>query len=237
MGMHVGFVAANRNWMDLKAALQEHCGTFEDQGEVSTPDWFDLPSGQDVFHVAEHGGQTYMLDPAMVLSANADFIVALASGLSRLVVGAGAETVSGTFWLTAADNDAVKRVHFNVAATLSEPFDLGTPLPSESRVAWDDLDGEGVLARIADLGFDREVFERGAAGGRRVLWRGEKFPGVGDLGRRINQHCEVHKRANAEDWMKNITVQVREGGGYDLRAGPGRAPKQSGLRGLFKRGR
>lgn len=73
---------------------------------------------------------------------------------------------------------------------------------------------------------------------RRVVWKGgDRLPDVGELGRRITEHCEAHQRADADDWMKNITVQLREGAGYDLRATPGKARRQSRLRGLFKRDR
>jgi hypothetical protein len=232
--MHFGLIAADCDWRTLHAALEVHCGTLEDGGEITRAGWFDLPSGQDVFHVAEADGRTYLLDPAMVLSASSDVIVALARDLGRLVVGAGGETVSGTFWLTCADRDELKRVYFNVAATLTEPLSLGASLPSEARVPWDDIDGEGILNRVSDLGFAREVLEPGAAAGRRVLWKVEKFPEAGDLARRINEHCEVHKRADADNWMKNITVQARGGGAYDLKAMPGKAVKQSRFRGLFK---
>src|SRR5215469_643084 len=172
MGMHFGFIAAVCDWQTLHAALEVHCGTLEDGGEITGPAWFDLPGGQDVFHVAEVGGRTYLLDPAMVLSSSSDVIVALARDLGCLVVGAGGETVSGTFWLTAADRDELKRVYLNVAATLVEPFSLGAPLPSEARVRWDDIDGEGILCRVSDLGFARDVLKRGAPAGRRVLWIG-----------------------------------------------------------------
>lgn len=221
MGMHFGLIAADCDWRTLHDALEVHCGTLEDEGGIEGAAWFDLPSGRDVFHVAEVDGRTYLLDPAMVLSASSGVIVALARDLGHLVVGAGGETVSGTFWLTAADRAELKRVYFNVAATLTEPFSLGAPLPSEARVPCDDIDGEGIVGRVSDLGFSRAVLERGAAAGRRVLWTGERFPEAGDLGRRINEHCEGHKRADADNWTRNVTVQARGGGAYDLQATPG----------------
>jgi hypothetical protein len=235
--MHFGLLAAVCDWRTLHAALEVHCGTLEDGGEITGSAWFDLPSGQDVFHIAEADGSTYLLDPAMVLSASSDVIVALARDLGRLVVGAGGETVSGTFWLTAADRDELKRVYFNVAATLTEPFSLGTPLASEARVPWDDIDGEGILGRLSDLGFARDVLERGAPAARRVLWTGERFPEIGDLGRRINEHHAAHKRTDADDWIKNLTVRARGTRAYDLQATPGQAVNQTRFRGLFKRGR
>lgn len=233
MGMHVGLIGAHCEWPALHEALEVHCGDLEDQGAIAAEQWLDLPAGQDLFHVASVGGRTYVLDPAMVLSSNQDVIVSLGSQLGTLAVGGGGETVSGTFWFTAADSTGAQRVHFEVAATLTEPFDLGAQLPSEARVPWNDIDGNGILARFSDLGFEPTVFTRGAEG-RRVLWVGDRFPGSAELGAQIAEHCERFKRADGDDWMKNIKVQVREGGGYDLHASPSNG-KPSRRRGLFRR--
>jgi len=77
MGMHFGFIVAECEWPELHTALQARCGTLADAAEVSPSEWFDLPTGQDVFHVASVEGRTYVLDPAMVLSADSDLVVAI----------------------------------------------------------------------------------------------------------------------------------------------------------------
>ena len=87
VGMHFGFIGADCDWAALHAALEGHCGALVDQREIAAEDWFDLPRGQDVFHVATRDGRVYLLDPSMVLSSSTDMIVALASELSCVADG------------------------------------------------------------------------------------------------------------------------------------------------------
>jgi hypothetical protein len=175
----------------------------------------------------------------MVLSADSDLVAALAQELSCLVIGAGAETVSGTFWLTAADGAGLRRVYFHVLATMTEPFTRGDPLPSEAAVEWTDIDGAGILARLADLGVPAEVLERGPTlPGRRVTWDGDhNLPASGPLSAQIDHYTQQHTRPDADDWMKNISVQARGSGGFDITARPSAKPRGSRLRRLFPRRR
>jgi hypothetical protein len=237
MGMHFGFVVARVGWPAFHAALEARCGTFREAEELSPDQWFDFPRGEDVLHVASVGGATYVLDPGLVLSMDADFVATVAEELSCLVVGAGGETVSGSFWLTAADGKDLRRAYFHVLATLTEPFSMGDPLPSEASVDWTDIDGEGILARLGDLGLSAEVFKEGpTAMARRVRWEDVKLPSPGPLRAQINEHIDQHERAGADDWLQNITVKDRGGGGFDLTAWPPPKPRGPRLRGLFKRG-
>jgi len=236
MGMHGGFIAAECDWPALHAALRSRCGSFTDVGEVSRAEWADLPAGQDVFHVAEQDGRTYVLEPSMVLSGSADLIVDVACELACLVVGAGAETVSGTFLLTAADASGLRRAHFDVASVLSEPFNLGEPFPSERAIPWQDMDGVGILARFTDLGFATDVFKSGPrTRGRRVLWEGHDLPSEAPLGAQINAHFARFKRRGGDDWTKDIKVDERCRGGYDLRGWEPRSEPKRRLRDLFRR--
>jgi hypothetical protein len=238
MGMHFGFIVARSDWPSLHAALEARCGVLSDGGKISPDQWFDVPSGEDAFHVASVNGTTYMLDPAMVLSAESDLITELARELSCLVVGAGGETVSGTFWLTAADGPDLRRLYFNVLATMTAPFALGDPLPSEATVDWTDIDGAGIFARIADLGLGTDVFDRGPGeAGRRVTWVRVELPEPGPISAQIDEHSERHKRAEADDWIKNISVQTRGQGGFDLTTSSAKPEREFRLRGIFKRGK
>jgi hypothetical protein len=54
-----------------------------------------------VLAIGERDGRALLLDTSMVFSEEADLILAMSERLG-LVVGAGAETLSGTYWLTAA---------------------------------------------------------------------------------------------------------------------------------------
>ena len=234
VGMHCGLIAARCQWPDLRHALEGHCGTLKDESAVSQADWFSPPDGQGVLHVASRGGCCYILDPGMMLSASGDLILALSRQLSCTVIGAGAETVSGTFWFTAADSGTLRRLHFNVKATLTEPFDLGLPLDSESSAALDDADGCGIAGGLGAFGFDTEVFRRGTDDNLRVLWAGEQFPEAGELDQKLNEHARAHQRPDADQWLSRIKV-VSRGGGYDIRAEASRPSRSSLFRRYFGR--
>jgi hypothetical protein len=66
MGMHEGILAAGKPWLEVRAALEKHCGSLQDNGTIAPEQWLELPQGEDVFHVASRDGRTYLLDPAMV---------------------------------------------------------------------------------------------------------------------------------------------------------------------------
>jgi hypothetical protein len=91
--MHSGIVA---RLSGLRSTRCSKRGAGLTDAEELAPAWrFDLPPREDAFHVASVEGATDVLDPAMVLSADADLVAAVAEKLSCLVVGAGGETVSG----------------------------------------------------------------------------------------------------------------------------------------------
>lgn len=214
--------------------MRERCTTNEQSGLTIG---LISPVGEDIFHVSEVDGVSYLLDPAMVLSSSADLIVAVAEELSCLVVGAGGETVSGTFWLTAAEGPTLRRVYFNVVSTMTQPFMLGAALPSELTVDWTDIDGAGILARLEDLGLAREVIEDGSPQpGRRLRWQGTDLPEPGRLSAELDQHMASHRRPHAGNWMSNTTVQVRDDG-FDLVRSPTAKPLGGRVRTLFKRAR
>ena len=218
MGTHGGFVLAHCQWPDLRRALESHYGPLADEGPVPQADWSRPPQGEDVFHVAFHRDCCYVLDPAMVLSSLADTIVALSGQLSCEVLGGGAETVSGTFWLTAARNGKLAILHYDQKVAITGPLHLGARLPTEQAHPLDDPDGTGIIAAIAPLGFSVPVLMRGTpAGGTRYRWAATQFPETGPAQERIARHCETHKRAGADDWLDNVTVVRRENGGYDMR--------------------
>ena len=231
MGMHHGFIVARSDWPSLHAALEARCGELDDREEIPPHRWFDLPPGEDVFHVATEDGTTYLLDPSMVLSTDPDLVAGLAAELSCLVVGGGAETVSGTFWLNAADGPDVLRLYFHVLATMTEPFELGDPMPSEATVDWTDVDGDGVLARVRDLGLGTGVLEHGpAVPGRGVAWVGVEPVVPGPLGAQVEQHCARHRVDGPAAGANGDT-------GRDGAAAPPDPPRPSRRRGLFRRGR
>lgn len=208
--MHIGILAAECDWPPLAQAVEGSCGELIDEGEISAQEWLELPLGEDVFHIATENGRTYALDPPLVLSSCTGLIVSVSETLSCLVAGLGGDSTSRTFWLAAADRGRPVRVHFEGAAMLTKPFDLGAALPSEATIPWNDVDGKGILARLGDLGFDAGLFQRGpSCAGRRARWPAEKYPQPGELDRRISEHCERYKFTGARD----LAVQQRRENG------------------------
>lgn len=228
--MHLGLMAFDCGWARAQEAMEVQCGQFEDPVALAPGEWIRLPMGVDALHVAEAEGRTYVLDPAMVLSANPDFVMWLCTQLNCLVVGAGAETVSGSFWLTAADRGILRRLHWDDTATLMRPFDLGDRLESKSTKPLSQPDGEGIRPAIASLGFDSEVYLH-ASDGVSVIWSGEKFPASGELEAMVDSHVQASRRTDADEWGKHIAAVPRPEGGFDLRV---QRPGQ-GEKGVIKR--
>lgn len=119
----------------------------------------------DVFHVTFHDVRCYALDWAMVLSGFPDTIVALSGQLSCEVIGAGAETVSGTSWLTAARNGRLALLHYDQESWIAEQLHLGMRLPTEDAHPMDHPDGDGIIAATTALGFSAPALMRGTHSG------------------------------------------------------------------------
>jgi len=188
-----------------------------DGGPVSQADWTRMPH-DDVFNVTFEGERCYVLDKAMVISSLPDTVVALSRQLSCEVVGAGAETVSGSFWLTAARNGRLALLHYDQKVSIAEPLHLGMRLPCEQAHPSDHPDGNGILAAIATLGFSVPVLMQGTPdGGRRWRWAARRIPESGAVQKRIDEHRERYTRPGADERLENVTVVRREGGSYDMR--------------------
>ncbi len=233
MGMHHGFLVAATSSAGLLETLQTHCGTFQDQGPLAATDWLNLPKGVDAFHVASLDGRTYLLDSAMVLTSNPDLVVSISGELGCAIASAGAETVSGTFWLVAAENGRLRRLHWNARASLTQPLDLGETLVCERRVPLEDVDGKGLLSAIGELGFDPGPITAPISG-QKYLWTDDKLPAAGDLQAQINSHSTRYMRPEGEDWTKHIKPVPRGDGGFDLQYQPP-ADKPKIFRRLFGR--
>ncbi len=231
MGMHEGILAADKPWPDLLSALQRHIGTLEDRGLVAPAQWLELPQGEDAFHVTSHDGRSFVLDPAMVLTSSPDLVVSLSYDLDCMVASVGAETVSGTFWLTAAEKGRLVRLHWNVRSSLTQPLDVGGPLASETRIDIEDVDGRGLLASLGDLGLDPAPAMTPTSG-QKYVWRGAALPAAGDLQAQINAHHDRFKSPDKGDWTKHIKAVPRSGGGIDLQYQPP-SEKPSLLKRLF----
>src|SRR5512139_2853223 len=104
MGMHHGLIAATATQERLLAELGRHAGDFVLLDDAAAAP-YDVGLATDdegwVMAVGERDGKAFLLDTSMFLSEDADLILAMSERLG-LVVGGGAETVSGSYWLTAA---------------------------------------------------------------------------------------------------------------------------------------
>jgi hypothetical protein len=151
----------------------------------------------------------------MALSGDSDFIVTLSRLLSCIVLGAGAETVSGTFWFTAASKGRLLRLHYDQQVSITQPLDIGPRLATEDTAPFDHPDGIGILAPVHAGGDDVGVLLDGPDdGGMRFRYAGDRFPEGGPLEQKIGEHTRTHSRPDADDW--NLTVVRRGNRGYDI---------------------
>jgi hypothetical protein len=217
MGMHHGIIAAWCGWPELRRALEGQAGTLREEGGLPQSRWHSLPTGDAVLHVASRGGMCCALDSLFVLSYDSDLIVTLSRELSCLVVGAGAETVSGTFWFTAAAEGRLRRLYQDVKTTVTAPFELGPPLPTEQEAPLDHADGKGIISGLAASGFDMDLVAHGTPGFLRVEWPMERFPPKGELRAQEDEHFATHQRSDAGHSMNNLGIVARDGG-FDMRA-------------------
>src|SRR5262249_27042622 len=131
--MHWGLVAATTSMDALLDELGRHTGEFtrgEAVGSVSA--WKpDEHAEEFALAVGERDGRTYLLDASFMLSDMPDALVAMSHRLG-LVIGGGAETVSGSWWLTVARDGELLRFVFVQRATMSQGMAIGEPLPTEA---------------------------------------------------------------------------------------------------------
>lgn len=156
MGMHFGIVAGRAPLDSIIQALRESGAELRPVKSLDRLE--DAPNDGDTTYIiaGEHAGASYLLDETMVLSAGqADLLAATASRMGALVVGCGAETVSGTFWFSAFRGPDLLRMFFMCRSKLAVPFSVGVPFRSEASYPLDmDWDGDGIFAAMAELGFD-----------------------------------------------------------------------------------
>jgi hypothetical protein len=157
--------------------------------------------------VGERDGGAFLVDTSLVLSDNPDMIVAMSAGLGT-VVGCGAETVSGSYWLIAARDGNLLRFVFVSHAGMTEGLEIGDPLPSEEEHPLVDITGGGVFAAMAAFGLDPSPWlESGPATVVRYDYERPAESGPIDAIRR--EHYERHQRPEGE-WLNEITVVARE---------------------------
>jgi hypothetical protein len=161
----------------------------------------DAPQDRDATYViaGERDGASYLIDQSMLLSAGqADLLAAAADRTGVLVVGCGAETVSGTFWFSAFDGPDLLRMFWMCRSDLALPFSDGRPFQSEASHPLDmDWDGDGIFAALSELGFDYNAWL--AVGPYRLLTL-EKLAELTHqpLEDALKEHCKRHQLAPEE---------------------------------------
>jgi hypothetical protein len=208
MGMHHGILAASASQAELLAELARHAGEFVVGAPVASP--YDAePAAMDWgwrMAIGERDGQAFLLDSSMVMSDSADMLVAMSARLGT-VVGCGAETVSGSYWLTAAQDGGLLRFVFVQHAGMTRGMAMGDPLASEAEHPIEDFDGEGLLAAMATLGLHaRAWLDAGPA--VVVDYDGARFPEDGPIERVRSTHYEQYKRPE-DEWLSEIVAVER----------------------------
>jgi hypothetical protein len=240
MGMHHGIIAADVSPDRLVAGINEHIATLEPGDTHASLGELDLEPKDDGWPMAmgERDGRAYILDTSLVLSAGHDLIPALSAELGgATVVGTGAETTSGTFWLFAARDGETIRSYWNCYTDMRQPWSRGEPLASETQRPLEDLDGVGLMAALASLGLDYQGWSR-VGPYRAAFYRADKFPEDGPRAADFNAFYESVKIPEAQ---QPKPVVVMRDGGYDLVPGgspwaDAAKPEERRLFGLFRRG-
>jgi hypothetical protein len=208
MGMHHGILAASASQAALLAELARHTGEFVVGAPVASPDDAE-PAAMDRgwrMAIGERDGQVFLLDSSMLISDSPDMLVAMSAGLGT-VVGCGAETVSGSYWLIAARDGVLLRFVFVQHAGMTRGMAIGDPLPSEAEHPIADFDGEGLLAAMATLGLDaRPWLDAGPA--VVVDYDGARFPDDGPIEQVRSTHYERYKRPE-DEWLSEIVAVER----------------------------
>src|SRR5215203_3896252 len=133
MGMHHGYLAIEAPIARALEAMGALTGTFVLGSSVARFEDLALEDDDDGWQMAigERDGRTYIVDTSMMLGSDPDFVSALSARIAGTVVGAGAETVGGTFWFAAATSGGLRRFHWNGYDSVDEAFDIGELLATE----------------------------------------------------------------------------------------------------------
>jgi hypothetical protein len=182
MGMHFGILAARCPLSTLEAELAPLGVSAGD--DVTSDD--ELP---EELVAGEHHGRSYVVDPMFELSAHGDFVRALSERLQTLIIGCGAETVSGTYWVFAAENGQALRSFWSCAFDLATAFDEGDWCRD---LDLQDVDGRGMFALLRRGGFDYDEFFAGARKRELVSPMTLHLPN-GPLHARLERHRDLNR--------------------------------------------
>jgi hypothetical protein len=228
LGMHFGVVAARTSVDSLLGALPAVAG-YQLAQEIPTLDSMPDRVGEEPPLVTGNlDGVAFVMDPGMLVSTDADAIVAASAALATTVAAVGAETTSGTYWLTVAENGSLARLHWNSLWGQSEPYDVGPALPSEARGALEDVDGIGLFRAFSALGFDYPLWS--SRGPFSVLGVEYHVGKPGPFGAAQNEFAKAHSIFDPNETPTPVVV-TRGNGGSDIVAAGSRLPDGTVVRG------
>jgi hypothetical protein len=229
--MHSGFVAIDAEWSRLLPALASFVGPYDDQGPIAElTDDVLMENEGDVLIAGSLDGKSYILDKLLILSCESyDRIGELSGLLGATVVAIAGETVSGTFSLCVAENGVVRRVYHNCVSAIERPFSYGDPLPVESGLDLEDIDGEGLLGVARSFGL--EPMKWLDQGEKRLLSLEETDDPLPEPGP-IDTACKEHWTANEREAPLKPKVVARklDGGGTGFDVAPGAETPSLGSR-------
>jgi hypothetical protein len=204
MGWHSGLVVANTSWSALEAVLGPKIRAQPSRMLVAIDD-----AERDDCVGGELDGRAYLSDGLMMISTNGDLIVELSRELGCLVIGCGAETVSGSFWLFAADHGKRLRIYWACAMELDAALDSGAWARS---IKLEDLDASGMRDALASEGFDFDAWcERGT---KRILDLPEDSDlGAGSIADEIDAFRETHRIPAGQQPQPRVVLR---GSGFDV---------------------
>jgi hypothetical protein len=232
--MHHGILVAMAGFEATVAAVDARMPMLRMGTGRGSLDTLDLEPADEGWRLAggELEGRTYLLDTTMLLSTDGDAIVDISRELGCLVVGCGQETTSGTHWLYAADSGNLLRAYWNSYGDMQAAWSKGDPLDSEDRQPLEDLDGDGLIAALATLGFD---YERWAS--RDDLRELTYDPGDADApAGPLAAELEAFQASGAIPKGKQPKPKViRREGGFDLATPPPGSGDGGGLLGFVRR--
>ena len=206
MGLRNGYIVATTGKFGLLEELSRHTGVFTVDAVVERPNEVELDGGAFDLLLGERDGKAFLVDSSMVLSNEPDMIIAMSTSLGT-VVGCGAETVSGTYWLTAAADGKPLRFVFWSSAGMTKGMAMGEPLPSEEEHPIVDSTGDGVVAAMAGFGLDPSAW-LDAGPGTIVRYDFSRPAEDGPIAKVRRQHTERYKRPE-DEWLNEIVAGSR----------------------------
>jgi hypothetical protein len=191
VGIHHGIVAAQCSPADLLGELARHVATLTVGEAVDGP--FDVnfasatATGGAGWTLAIGGrdGRAFLLDTSMVLSNSADMLLAMSVRLGT-VVGGGAETATGSSWLTVARRGQLDRFVYDSRMAMTRAMAIGEALPCEPVV-----DADGLFTALASAGLDPRSW-LAAGPSYEIGWDGSRFPTDGRIAGLQREHYEQY---------------------------------------------